>query len=55
MTEPCPFCRARIKPLVTGKIKQCPACRGRWMESGNNWGADRTTPYTGGGGIAAVA
>ena len=51
-TEPCPFCRARIVPIIYGSFKKCPACGGVWYESG---GGGRTTRRGYGGGGAGSA
>jgi len=51
-TEPCPFCRARIVPVIYGSFKKCPVCGGVWYESG---GGGRTTRRGyGGGGSGSV-
>ena len=34
MTEPCPLCGKRIKPITAGPIKKCPQCGGEWYETG---------------------
>jgi Zn-finger nucleic acid-binding protein len=51
-TEPCPFCGARIVPIIYGFFKKCPICGGVWYESG---GGGRTIKkgYGGGGSGAA--
>jgi Zn-finger nucleic acid-binding protein len=52
VTEPCPFCGARIVPIVYGPFKKCPACGGMWYESG---GGTTRRRYGGGGAGAAEA
>ena len=52
MTEPCPFCGARIEPIRRDVFKQCPRCGGKWYESGGGW---RSRPYApGAGGAEAI-
>jgi len=55
VSEPCPFCGAKIRPMMVGlNIKQCPVCGNRWIEGG---GGGRTHSRDGSdsGGGAAVA
>ena len=52
MTEPCPFCGARIEPVRRDIFKQCPRCGGKWYESGGGW---RSKPYAPGAGGAMEA
>ena len=49
MSEPCPFCGARIKPIKVGEFKKCPVCGGTWYESGGG-SAKTPTSFSGGGG-----
>jgi len=32
--EPCPFCGARIIPLMIGIFKKCPVCGRMWYDAG---------------------
>jgi len=45
MTEPCPFCGARMTPVTWGDVKKCTACGRMWRESGGGL----RNPRTGGG------
>jgi ribosomal protein L37AE/L43A len=54
MTEPCPFCGARIMPLMIGDIKKCPVCGRMWSEGGG-FGARPWYGGDGGPGAAAIA
>lgn len=49
MSEPCPFCGARIKPIMIGGIKKCPLCGGMWYDDSRGI---RETPAVAGGGGA---
>jgi hypothetical protein len=52
LTEPCPFCGARIEPIRRDAFKQCPRCGGKWYEPGGGW---RSKPYApGAGGAGAI-
>jgi len=51
VTEPCPFCGRRVEPIREGIFKRCPACGGKWYESGG--GGRSRRPSTPGAGAAA--
>jgi len=53
MAEPCPFCGARIVPLMIGVFKKCPLCGRMWSEGGG-FGARLRYGDEGGGGAAAA-
>jgi hypothetical protein len=48
VTEPCPFCGARIEPIRRDIFKQCPRCGGKWYESGGGRGRRTYSPGLGG-------
>jgi hypothetical protein len=49
--EPCPFCGARIVPLIVGGFKKCHICGGMWYDAGGGRTIGRG--YVGGGAGAA--
>lgn len=53
-TEPCPFCRARIIPIMEGGVKICPLCGGRWFDFGRGF-ESRYHPSGAGGAGACIA
>ena len=54
MAEPCPFCGARIVPLMIGGFKKCPLCGRMWSEGGG-FGAKPWHGGESGPGAAAIA
>ena len=52
--EPCPFCGARMVPLMIGIFKKCPVCGRMWYDAGGGRTIRKRYGY-GGGGAEAYA
>jgi len=51
--EPCPFCNARIVPLMIGIFKKCPVCGRMWYDAGRGRTIRKRYGYGSGGAGAA--